>query len=536
MSIQIKRGMKKDLPQLKDGELAFCRDTKELYVGNNGNENVSVTKKIEDRLDAVDSQLAHIPSLLFSKYNIDNTGLSDTTDNFKTMLNNENYIYLAKGVYKVSDLAINNKTIIGEIGTKILVDTNKDYQEFALYCSGKNYFENIIFELKDTATRTALVSLHNATDNVFINCNFDCFDNGANSSKTPVDIYQNSQNIKFINCTINAMSNGSAGGVWVRNISPEIEKCVKNISFDNCIFNKMGGDEVIAVWGWKGYLENIYFTRCTINGYKSDFKNPSHFITLGMGGTSNNIIMDSCKIYVEYPSSTNGHSIIKSFKDVTTGGAVDHGKIGNGCKILNCTIEINSLKDSDFIVFRCDKQYWENYIISGCDIIAHSSIRRLTSGNNKIQGCNIKADTVLDSMFASTDVVENNIVEYNKGKLFTHCAKINNNNIYIHNTSDNYVMQFIDNKDIKYIFTNNTIKLETQSQSIFANDKTNIALDLLIQGNNLYNIGFFINTNPSSKIRVINNTFENATQKTILGGEPIIASNIVNNEFKQSGL
>ena len=106
MSIQIKRGMKKDLPQLKDGELAFCRDTKELYVGNNGNENVSVTKKIEDRLDAVDSQLAHIPSLIFSKYNIDNTGLSDTTDNFKTMLNNENYIYLAKGVYKVSDLAI----------------------------------------------------------------------------------------------------------------------------------------------------------------------------------------------------------------------------------------------------------------------------------------------------------------------------------------------------------------------------------------------------------------------------------------------
>ena len=60
MSIQIKRGAKKDLPQLKDGELAFCRDTKELYVGNNGNENVSVTKKVEDRLDAVGSQLEHM--------------------------------------------------------------------------------------------------------------------------------------------------------------------------------------------------------------------------------------------------------------------------------------------------------------------------------------------------------------------------------------------------------------------------------------------------------------------------------------------
>ena len=60
MSIQIKRGMKKDLPQLKDGELAFCRDTKELFIGNNGNENVNVTKKIEDILDVVGSQLEHI--------------------------------------------------------------------------------------------------------------------------------------------------------------------------------------------------------------------------------------------------------------------------------------------------------------------------------------------------------------------------------------------------------------------------------------------------------------------------------------------
>ena len=76
MSIQIKRGMKKDLPQLKDGELAFCRDTKELYVGNNGNENVSVTKKVEDRLDAVDSQLEHNTSELTKKANV-NTVISN---------------------------------------------------------------------------------------------------------------------------------------------------------------------------------------------------------------------------------------------------------------------------------------------------------------------------------------------------------------------------------------------------------------------------------------------------------------------------
>lgn len=35
--IKIKRGTKIDLPVLQDGELGYCRDTKELYIGNNGN-------------------------------------------------------------------------------------------------------------------------------------------------------------------------------------------------------------------------------------------------------------------------------------------------------------------------------------------------------------------------------------------------------------------------------------------------------------------------------------------------------------------
>ena len=35
--IRIKRGTKIDLPVLQDGELGYCRDTKELYIGNNGN-------------------------------------------------------------------------------------------------------------------------------------------------------------------------------------------------------------------------------------------------------------------------------------------------------------------------------------------------------------------------------------------------------------------------------------------------------------------------------------------------------------------
>ena len=97
MSIQIKRGMKKDLPQLKDGELAFCRDTKELYVGNNGNENVSVTKKIEDRLGVVGSQLEHITntvsdSELILKYGAKLDGVTDDTEAFRLAIKENNII------------------------------------------------------------------------------------------------------------------------------------------------------------------------------------------------------------------------------------------------------------------------------------------------------------------------------------------------------------------------------------------------------------------------------------------------------------
>lgn len=35
-SMQIKRGFKRNLPLLKDGQLAYCKDTKELWIGNDG--------------------------------------------------------------------------------------------------------------------------------------------------------------------------------------------------------------------------------------------------------------------------------------------------------------------------------------------------------------------------------------------------------------------------------------------------------------------------------------------------------------------
>ena len=43
-TIQVKRGLKADLPILASGEFGFCTDTKEIYVGNGAVNNAVGTK------------------------------------------------------------------------------------------------------------------------------------------------------------------------------------------------------------------------------------------------------------------------------------------------------------------------------------------------------------------------------------------------------------------------------------------------------------------------------------------------------------
>jgi len=54
-TIQIKRGLKEDLPNLESGEMAFCVDTKELFIGTSSNGNVKfgdedIQTLIDDRV------------------------------------------------------------------------------------------------------------------------------------------------------------------------------------------------------------------------------------------------------------------------------------------------------------------------------------------------------------------------------------------------------------------------------------------------------------------------------------------------------
>ena len=491
------------------------------------------SNKIETIKESLNSRINEIPKILIDKYNIDNTGKTDCTTNFKLMLENENYIYLKKGIYKISDLIIKDKTFIGEVGTKILVDTLNDYKEMAIRIEGKNYFENIIFEIKNTATRTYLTRLYNCNNIIFNNCEFNCFSENINSTKCPIDLYQNCQNIKFNNCTINACSDGDEGGVWIRNLDDTIENTTKNICFDNCTFNKKGGDEIIAIWGWKGYIENVAFNKCTMNGYNSSYKNPSHFITIGMTGTTNNVIVDGCQINIMYSSTTVGDSLFKSYKSITDIDNTDHGNIGDSCRIINTNININSTSDSKMTIFRCDASKWENYVIDKCHITSNVLLLRVGLHVHKFSNSFVDIPGVTDSMFEFISRVEGNNIKYKTGKL-SNGSNFYKNSIEIENVGAVYLVQFSESG--KAEFMNNNIKLSTSCNAMFGNDWQNLKIDLILKDNIFENVGMYLVSNSSSKYIVMNNIFKNISEKTLGNSDTRIASNnIVNGALIKDG-
>lgn len=71
-SMQIKRGLKRNLPLLKDGQLAYCKDAKELWIGNDGT-NEQIGGNSSGNVTAEFIQLV-APNGTAFKLSIDDTG------------------------------------------------------------------------------------------------------------------------------------------------------------------------------------------------------------------------------------------------------------------------------------------------------------------------------------------------------------------------------------------------------------------------------------------------------------------------------
>ena len=209
MSIQIKRGMKKDLPQLKDGELAFCKDTKELFVGNNGNENVSITKKVEDRLDAVDSQLEHIV-INVKNFGAKGDGVTDDTQAIQNAIEvarEGDKVFIPSGMFICNGITI-NKAIQFECHGTLKVTSNE-----ACTCVTVGNTENILDGFK------GVFKLHKGSPTYssdfvglkVINCDSGTFEVTATNFTTQMEMIGHNKGCCYNTIHFNAMKNGKTG-------------------------------------------------------------------------------------------------------------------------------------------------------------------------------------------------------------------------------------------------------------------------------------------------------------------------------------
>ena len=110
------------------------------------------------------------------------------------------------------------------------------------------------------------------------------------------------------------------------------------------------------------------------------------------------------------------------------------------------------------------------------------------------------------------------------------------NYIYMKNTSNVILLHVLESTSYKYEIINNAIILDFAGQIVNANDKENIFLNITIKDNFFKNLGVYINTNSESKLKFLNNDIETISIKTVVGGTPIIANNIIDGVLKVSEL
>ena len=494
-------------------------------------------REIKKQINAIEGQLDIIASYkMKSNYNLKNDGKADTTIEFNKVLENENFIYLKKGTYKVSDLNISNKIIIGELGSRILVDTLTDKKEFSILMSGDIYIKNVIFEIKHGSTRTTLVSLQNVSKGIFENCEFISEDGGATTSHTPLDLYRNNQNIIFENCKITCNHLNGTGGIWIRNLDSSIEKTTKNIVFNNCSCYKASGDEILAIWGWRGYVENVKFSNCYF-GSSSTAKNPSHFFSIGMTGNLKRVIFENSIIDTKHNITTIGNSIFKTIYD-TTGSMLD-GCILDGLTIRDCTIKVNGSNTSGCVIFRGENNTnSKNLVIDNCKIIA-GTVNQVIVGKYDLINCTIEIDEATSGIFSHLNKIKNNSISATKGKLLgtnsSYGLIFEGNEVKYANDSNFIVAHYL--ADFELTFINNTFKFNTPiTQFIVCNDN-NLSPTIKIINNKFTHFGMYLTTSNNTKLLMVNNDINNnsSTIGSSVSKDGIL-NNFINSAFKPSGL
>ena len=423
MSIQVKRGMKKDLPQLKDGELAFCKDTKELYVGNNGNENVSITKKIEDRLDAVDSQLTHMAKINIKDFGAKGDGVSDDTNAIQEAIDSIKSVGGSIYFPKCSDYYNVTSNIELYSNIDIIGDECKPFIKY----KGSNQVN--IFNIENCENITIKnISIYNGGSSE---------SNHLGENSNGINIY-NSKNIEINNCFITEI--GGMCGIKFRKskhlkvFDTDFYKCTysmlsireetEDILVDRCSFDTVTSQTLQNTYtictGASDYVNEYSFLTRNLRIFNSKFINNPRWEGIDTHGCFD---LQICNNYIENVQT----GIMVAF-DVRPKVAFEHGNI-----IISNNIIKKGLSEeagNGIVVQGNDNgtgEYAENITISNNIILGSfgnpssiynsglnlSNLKNVNINNNTINGCNNISMYI--NKVINGNINNNNILNTSKG-------------------------------------------------------------------------------------------------------------------------
>ena len=413
-------------------------------------------------------------------YGAKGDGVTDDTEAIQNCIDNENGAIFPSGKYLIkTNLQIKGK-LYGFGNAKIIISKNFTKKsnsvpdtEIAIYNkSFSTSFNNpdtldikgITFVKKDgDNVPYTVIGLANTVNSAIRNCNIQ---HEETYSTCGLDLYSCNKNLVVVNNNINLKSNAKYGGVWCRQIGVNgVSENIKIIG--NNIVNGQG-DEVIAVYGYRGGLKNITIKDNVLTHIGS----ANNVVTLGANDTT--VEGGNSNAYIENVIFSN--NIINA----------------NNCKskVFQVSMEAKNLKLDNILI--------DNNIInlaSGIEdvtriidiydgtniVISNNNINQ--NANKSVIGINAKvAVTVKGNNFngyyknvtkGKVLALENNIIVRHKEAIFHEPLLVKDN--YIEPLSYFFCICENNTEDVPLRFINNVVKTK------FGHNITKISQD----GNNL---------------------------------------------------
>ena len=413
-------------------------------------------------------------------YGAKGDGVTDDTEAIQNCIDNENGAIFPSGEYLIkTNLQINGK-LYGFGNAKIII--SKDFTkksnsvpdtEIAIYNkSFSTSFNNpdtldikgITFIKKDgDNVPYTIIGLANTVNSAIRNCNIQ---HDETYSTCGLDLYSCNKNLVVANNNINLKSNAKYGGVWCRQIGVnDVSENIKIIG--NNIVNGQG-DEVIAMYGYRGGLKNITIK----DNILTHIGSANNVVTLGANDTtveggnsnayienvifSNNIInANNCKSKVFQVSMEAKNLKLDNI-------LIDNNIINLASGIEDVTRIIDIYDGTNIVISNNNINQNANESVIGIN----ANVTVTVKGNNfKGYYKNVTRGKVL--------ALENNIIVRHKESIFFEPLLVKDN--YIEPLSYFFCICENNTEDIPLRFINNVVKTK------FGHNITKISQD----GNNL---------------------------------------------------